>query len=78
MLRTRHFAPPLKRDMDMGSTTAFNAAINFALDHAEGDGLIFLAMWREGDWEGIAHAFPSFDLETTGQVKVVSGRLILR
>lgn len=54
----------------MDSTLAFNAAINFALDEAE-DGMIFLAMWREGDWEGIAKDFPEFDLNTTGQVNEV-------
>ena len=62
--------------MEMGATAAFNAAINFALDDADGDGLIFLKMWREGDWEGISREFPGFDLESTGQVKIVAGRLI--
>jgi len=60
---------------DQGNT-AFNAAINFALDEADGDGLLFLRLWREGDWESIAREFPEFDLETTGQVKVVAGRLV--
>lgn len=62
----------MSKDGDM----AFNAAINFALDESEGDGLIFLRLWREGDWEGIANEFPRFDLETTGQVGLVGGRLI--
>jgi hypothetical protein len=39
---------------------AFNAAINFAVDDADGDGIIFLQMWREGDWKGIIEAFPEF------------------
>ena len=50
---------------------AFNAAINFALDEAGGDGLIFLRMWREGDWAGIAKEFPEFDLETTGNIGAI-------
>ena len=45
-------------------TEMFNAAINFALDEAD-DGLIFLAMWREGDWKGIEQEFPDFDLNFT-------------
>ena len=40
----------------------FNAAINFALDEADGEGLTFLRMWREGDWSGIEIEFPEFDL----------------
>ncbi len=56
--------------------TAFNAAISFALDEADGDGLLFLRLWREGDWESIATEFPHFDLETTGQVKMVAGALV--
>lgn len=46
---------------------AFNSAINFAIDIAGSDGLLFLTMWREGDWKGIAEEFPEFDLNTTGQ-----------
>lgn len=53
-------------------STAFNAAIDFAVDESDGDGLLFLRLWREGDWEAIAREFPAFDLETTGQVKVVA------
>ena len=44
------------RDMQ----TAFNAAIDFALDDADGEGVIFLRMWREGDWKGIIEEFPEF------------------
>ena len=46
----------------MTENEMFNAAINFALDEAEGEGLTFLRMWREGDWNGIANDFPEFDL----------------
>jgi hypothetical protein len=47
----------------------YNAALDFALDGgADHEGLLFLRMWREGDWKGIADEFPSFDLSTTGQV----------
>lgn len=42
---------------------AFKAAIDFALDGAD-EGLLFLAMWNEGNWVGIANEFPSFDLST--------------
>ena len=39
--------------------TAFNAAINFAIDLSfEAD--IFLRMWREGDWAEIEKEFPEF------------------
>lgn len=39
----------------------FNAAINFTLDSGVGlDGLVFLRMWREGDWKGIREEFPEF------------------
>lgn len=44
---------------------AFNAAIDFALDGGAGyEGLVFLRMWREGDWDGIRKEFPDFDLST--------------
>lgn len=38
----------------------FNAAINFAIDDADGDGILFLRLWREGDWDSIAKEFPEF------------------
>ena len=38
----------------------FNAAINFALDKAGIDGLVFLGLWREGAWEEISKEFPEF------------------
>jgi hypothetical protein len=53
-----------------GEGEAFNAAINFALDEADGDGLIFLEMWREGQWQEIAHSFPQFDLTTINQKSI--------
>ncbi len=40
---------------------SFNAAINFALDDANiGEGILFLEMWREGDWKGLIEEFPDF------------------
>jgi hypothetical protein len=39
---------------------AFNAAINFSLDEADGEGICFMRMWREGDWNGIRAEFPEF------------------
>lgn len=42
------------------ATAAFNAAIDFALDEAGPDGLMFLECWREGAWPEIAEAFPEF------------------
>ncbi len=57
--------------MSLKTEIAFNAAIDFALDDAGEDGLIFLRMWREGDWAGIAKEFPDFNLETTGDVGAV-------
>ena len=40
----------------------FNVAINFAIDVAETDGygIMFLRLWREGEWDVIAKEFPGF------------------
>ncbi len=44
---------------------AFNSALDFALDDCEPDeGLTFLRLWREGDWQAIARDWPEFDLST--------------
>jgi hypothetical protein len=41
----------------------FNAAIDYALsDDCEGQGLLFLEIWREGDWQGIQDSFPEFKI----------------
>lgn len=44
----------------------FTAAINFALDEAEsegiGEGILFLRLWREGDWEAIDNEFSEFKI----------------
>ena len=39
----------------------YNAAINFAIDDAGLEGILFLKLWREGDWPGIAKGFPEFN-----------------
>lgn len=52
---------------------AFNAAINFALDECLEDGLLFLSMWREGDWNGISEEFPLFDLGTAAPAMSLGG-----
>ena len=39
----------------------YNAAINFAIDDAGLEGILFLKLWREGDWPGIAREFPEFN-----------------
>ena len=39
----------------------FNAAINFALEDAGPEGLTFLSMWWEGQWDEIDDEFPAFD-----------------
>lgn len=46
---------------------AFNAAIDYACDLNDSpeDGVIFLRMWREGEWQQIAEEFPEFDLSST-------------
>lgn len=45
--------------------TAFNAAIDFALDQCGSvEAADFLRAWREGDWDGIREAWPEFDLGT--------------
>jgi len=33
---------------------------NFAIDEAEYEGILFLKMWREGDWDGVTKEFPKF------------------
>jgi len=43
---------------------AFNDAINFAIDEADGDGILFLTVWREGDWSVIAEEFPEFNMDS--------------
>ena len=53
--------------------SAFNAAIDFAIDEADGEGILFLRMWREGDWDGIAKEFPDFDLSEIEQSQVQNG-----
>lgn len=47
----------------------FNAAINFAIDGADQEGILFLQMWREGDWDGIANEFPEFKGPFPGVLK---------
>lgn len=50
---------------ETGAAKAFNDAINFALDKAEFEGMAFLALWREGDWDSIKKEFPRFDLSSS-------------
>lgn len=39
----------------------YNAALSYALDGgADAEGLTFLRLWREGDWETIDREFPTF------------------
>lgn len=45
----------------------FNRAIDYAIDDGRTEGLTFLAMWREGDWDGIRKEFPDFDVSTISQ-----------
>ncbi len=46
---------------------AFNSAINFALSpDANLEGMLFLSLWREGDWEGLAKEFPEFKQQEVG------------
>ena len=40
----------------------FNKVINFALDETEGEGLLFLKCWREGDWSTIEKEFSGFKI----------------
>lgn len=46
------------------ASVAFNDAINFALMSGL-EGLLFLELWREGDWEAIEQEFPKFDLSSS-------------
>lgn len=41
----------------------YNAALDYAIDVAERadmSGILFLSMWREGDWDGLKRDFPDF------------------
>ena len=53
--------------MAIDKVSIINSAINYALDHAD-DGLLFLRMWREGDWLGIEKEFQGFDLSEIGKL----------
>jgi hypothetical protein len=48
--------------VESASTASFNAAINFAIDDVGPEGLTFLRLWREGDWDAIRKEFPEFGL----------------
>jgi hypothetical protein len=39
----------------------FNAAIDFAIDGAGPEGILFLSLWREGAWDVTAKEFPEFE-----------------
>lgn len=39
----------------------FMAAINFAVDQAGPDAVLFLRLWRDGCWPEIQSEFPEFD-----------------
>lgn len=43
----------------------YNAAINYALDEDHNEGILFLQLWREGDWESIDNEFPEFKISNT-------------
>lgn len=59
---------PVVESMEEGAQAdapnAFNDAINFAL-MTDQDGLSFLSLWREGDWDAIKNEFPKFDLSSS-------------
>lgn len=55
---------------------AINSAIDFALDSAD-DGLLFLRMWREGDWPGIQNEFPEYDLRLVGRANLSALKSVL-
>lgn len=38
----------------------YNAALSFALNERDGEGLTFLRLWNEGDWFGLAREFPEY------------------
>lgn len=60
----------VKREHE-ASRTAFNAAIDFAIDE-QLEGIEFLRCWREGDWQAIERDWQEFDLTTTGQWPVAA------
>ena len=49
-------------DSESPMQKAFNDAINFALDDLQEayDSMLFLKLWREGDWPEIREVFPEF------------------
>ena len=48
-----------------GKIKALNQAINYAIDEAGSEGLLFLTLWREGNWDAVESEFPGFDLLVT-------------
>lgn len=59
--------PKMKEGAD-NAINAFNEAVDFAIEESSRDtsdnAILFLTMWREGDWEAIKDNFPNFDLGT--------------
>ncbi len=58
----REIAVPLEEGATVSASELFNGAIDFALDQAGPEGLLFLRMRREGDWGGIRTEFPGYDI----------------
>lgn len=60
----QEIAVPVNQDLNEVTTVdvIFNGAIDFAIDQAGPEGLLFLRMWREGDWGGIRTEFPEYEI----------------
>jgi len=53
-------APPVAAPALPRSAAQCRSAIDFAIDGAGSDGLVFLELWRSGAWNEIALSFPAF------------------
>jgi hypothetical protein len=61
----------------MSMQEEFNAAINFALDKAGPEGLVFLHLWREGCFPEIQKEFPEFEGPFPEVTPQLNRRLVL-
>jgi len=59
METTRSITSPV--DITPNDIKAFRAAINFSIDQAGDDAVLFLSLWREGNWDALNREFPEFN-----------------
>lgn len=51
-------------DQNKSFNTAINYTINTARENSYSDAILFLEMWREGNWDEIKKNFPDFDISS--------------